>query len=306
MLPSPEHRRAADRARAEEERRARERAEADAMMEAFAALEDRADMDPWLADDPIARLGYREIGGLRGTDYLPLSNNAHYFTSGYSIPQLDREIRRDIAYDIGMPILESIGLMDPDRREAFEYGREEYLIPPRTIGISPTHASEPTKAHEARHGGVHVIEDMLMDSPELRSRVLQATRLRPTLFPLSLEFEERPTFPLRRGFEEGIVELGDDLTDTWVLPSGEHRSMHSTVQYLPGRGEPGRNVLSDLDFARAQLYEQVMREIAQEELTRRGEPPRAVMREPEPGNIFYREPEPREGLLGLFDRLRGN
>jgi hypothetical protein len=45
-----------------EEHRARAMADA----EMFAALEDRADMDPQLANNALRRLGYRGIGGLRG------------------------------------------------------------------------------------------------------------------------------------------------------------------------------------------------------------------------------------------------
>lgn len=45
-----------------EERRARAMADA----EMFAALEDRADMDPLLANNALRRLGYRGIDGLRG------------------------------------------------------------------------------------------------------------------------------------------------------------------------------------------------------------------------------------------------
>lgn len=69
---TPEERRASAIARA--------RANADA--EAFAALEQRADMDPWLADDPLARLGYRELGGLRAVDYIPGEANASFLRWG--------------------------------------------------------------------------------------------------------------------------------------------------------------------------------------------------------------------------------
>lgn len=282
-----------------EERRAIDRARANADAEAFAALERRAEMDPWLADDPLARLGDRDMGGLQAVDYLPLAPNAAlYFPSGYGKPQLDQEIDLDILYGGGLPILESIELMDPARHAAFELEREEYLIPPGTMAIGPNYFAPPIQAHEARHRGVHIIEDMLMAIPGLYSRSFRDDPFRPSI-------------PLSRALNEALVELKDDLTDTWVQPSGDdrpmgtHESMSHTVQYLPDRGEPGRNVVSDLDFANVQRWEPILQAIAQEELARRGEPPRAVMQEPQPGNIFYREPEPepRGGLLGIFDRL---
>jgi hypothetical protein len=268
------------------------------MMEEFAALEDRADMDPFLADNALRRLGYRETGGLRAADYLPLApEEAIYFGTGYRIPHLDREIDEDIMYGSDLPILRSIELMDPERAAAFASQESPYLIPPRTMAVGPNYFTPAVQAHEAGHMGFDVIEDVLMDRPNLRDRFTDAA-LRPFL---------------DRAEEEVVVELGDDLTDTWVQPRGEgrpvgtHESVFHTVQYLPDRGTR-EFAVSNREFERLQRYEQIIQELAQEELTRRGEPPRAVMQQPQPGNMFYREPEPepREGLLGLFDRIRGN
>ena len=275
-----------------EERRVVDRAAADEMMEAFAALEGRADMDPYLANNPLRRLGYRETGGLRGIDYLPLApDEAIYFGGGYRLPHLDAEI---MAGD-ELPIFRSIELMDPERAAAFDSSQSEFLIPPRTTAIGPNYFTERVKAHEAGHQGFDVIEDAMLARPELQARFTD---------------ENLPRF-LDRAREEAVVELGDDLTGTWVQPRGEgrpvgtHESMFHTVQYLPDRGTREFEI-SDQDFERMQRYEQIIQELAQEELTRRGEPPRAVMQTLGPGNMFYREPEPRGGLLGVLDRIRGN
>ena len=229
-----------------EERRAIDRAAADAMMEEFAALEDRADMDPWLADNPLRRLGYREMGGLRGVDYLPATPEGAYYSAG--------AVNR--------------------------------------IGLGSDYFTPPVQAHEAGHAGVDVVTDAVFDP---RNRDYANLFLREGLSPT-------PSY----GFEEAVIELSDNPMDTWIQPrregrpTGTYSTLEPTIQFLPEAGTSDRS--------RVERYEQIMQEIAQEELARRGEPPRAVMQQPQPGNIFYREPEPepRGGLLGLLDRIRGN
>lgn len=277
-----------------EERRAREMD----MAEEFAALEQRADMDPWLADNPLRRLGYREVGGLRGMDYLPLApNTGSYYGLGYGAPELEQELFGQWRSGGGLPVFDSIEMMDPERHRAFDSGESQYLIPPRTMAVGPNYYTEAILAHESGHAGVDVINDLLLARPELRDRFYDAG-VRPFL---------------DMALEEALVELGDDLGATWVQPRGEGRpvgtyqTVEHTVQFLPDRGTQDFAV-SEREFEGVQRYNQIAQTLAQEELTRRGEPPRAVMREPEPGNIFYREPEPepRGGLLGLLDRIRGN
>lgn len=288
-----------------EERRAIDRAAADAMMDEFAALEDRADMDPWLAGDPLARLGYRERGGLRNVHYLPNApDSALYFTSGYDVSDLDREIfeahrRGDTGYleDV-LPIFGSRVTMDPDRAEAFDAGRTEHLIPPGGVGVGPNVFSHPVKAHEFRHDGIDMLDSLIADSPELQARFSEL-RSEGIVNPRPWELEWSPSRAERVGYDdynEAITEVRDDPADSWIAPDGERTIAYTIQQFNPEIG-PSEGL---------ERYEAAYQQIAQEELARLGEPPRAVMQEPQPGNMFYREPEPRGGLLGLLDRIRGN
>jgi hypothetical protein len=203
---------------------------------------------------------------------------------------LDEEIAEAMARgDDRLPVLDSVRLMHPDAYDAFQRGATDSLIPPRTIGLGPDYFTEAVKAHEAGHAGFDFVEDALARDPELAQRFRDAG------------FAPRAS----RAYEEAVVELSDDPMDTWIQPrredrpTGTYSTLEHTIQY-PGSSDREREGLA--------RYREIMEGIAQEELTRRGEPPRAVMRQPQPGNVFYREPEPepRGGLLGLLDRIRGN
>lgn len=271
-----------------EERRAREMD----MAEQFAALEDRADMDPYLADDALARLGYREYGGLQAVDYIPGGRNAAHLPSGATSPRglYSDEIR-------------ALQTMQPERVAAWEGGESEYLVPPRSILLGSDVYAPPVSAHEFRHGGIDILDELLADDPELQARYVEL-RSAGVRNPQPWEAEWRSSRDRRigfRNFNEAVTEVRDDPNAWWNTPAGERATMAPYIQYYNPES-------SSMDGLRR--YEAAYQTIAAEELARRGEPPRAVMREPEPGNMFYQEPEPepepRGGLLGIFDRIRGN
>lgn len=258
-----------------EERRAREREWA--MAEQFAALETRADDDPWLANNPLARLGYREYGGLESVDFLPSKRGAAWAEYGIQDPG-----------PLSRAEIESLIQMHPGYIDAYydarDEGREAYLIPPKTVLIGSDYNSAPVRAHEFKHSGHDLIRQLSAFDPEMAARFVEADTPRP------MRASSR--------FEEGVVELSDNPDDAWINTSGEQMTMAPTITEANTDNRRYRNQL--------ERYEAIMQELAQEELTRRGEPPRAVMREPEPGNLFYREPERRGGLRGILDLFRGN
>lgn len=226
------------------------RAQAMRMAEDFAALEARADIDPYLRDNALRRLGYRSLGGLRGVDFEPGGSSGYPSSRGTYTPA-DRKIRMGGIY-----------------------------------------FSDPVMAHESGHAGVDFVNEAIRNNPEL----LQAFRDRGL-------GTNRPVMDY--GFEEALVELGDNPTDTWNLPSNRQdwqypeptMSVESTIQFLPEEGTEDRDRVERMNAA--------MQQVAEDELRRQGEPPRAEMREPGPESMFYRQPEREGGIGGLFRRLFG-
>lgn len=256
----------------------RARAMADAEM--FAALEDRADMDPLLANNALRRLGYRGIGGLRGVTMT----------------------------------------QDPEFA-AFSGGD-------RQIYIGGNFFADPVKAHEAGHSGFDLVEEALTRDPELAQAFQDAwSDMDPTFvaaFPQALLYPASEMgFLTPKDFEEAIVELGDDPTASWNLPADARSkyfgrdavvgTLAPTIEYLPTDNEA--------KLARLVRFNEVLQQIAEEELRRQGEPPRAVMRAPGPDSVFYQgpdsgfyqkqdsvlyqEPEPERGIGALFRRMLG-
>ena len=252
----------AERLREQEEYRATQ-------MRQLAALEHRADMDPYLADDPLRRLGYRETGGLDNVTYLPLAPNiGRYFGAGYGVPEFLRELheldrRGGDATTVSpesLPIFGSIAMLHPDRTAAFDRWDVDLLIPEGGIGVGPNYYADPVLAHEFGHAGVGVLFDRIAEDPELAQRMRDA------------EFYAKPP---GRDLEEGVIEVGDRPDDWWNVPSGERATMEHTIQTYT-------EALSDRNRDKIERYNQIMQELAQEELARRGEPPRTQRREPEP------------------------
>ena len=228
-----------------EQRRAREQLKA----EQFAALEARADMDPLLVDDPLRRLGYRQIGGLQGVNLLSNPDDAYYLGGD------------------------------------------------RLIEIGGNFFADPVVAHEAGHAGFDFVEDAVAADPELAQRLRAA----------GLEGRFLGRLPVGSDFEEAAVEIGDDPAASWNLPRDARSSVFGP-QALVGTMEPTIQYLTAVDRseqARVGRFNDIMQEIAEEELRRLGEPPRAVMQEPGPESVFYREPEPERGIGALFRRMFG-
>jgi len=224
------------------------RADAMRMAEEFAALEARADIDPYLRDNALRRLGYRSLGGLRGVDFEPGGSSGYPSTRGSYTPE-DRKIR-----------------------------------------MGGIFFSDPVMAHESGHAGVDFVNEAIRNNPEL----LQAFRDR------GLD-----TNRMGYGFEEALIELGDDPSDTWNLPSNRQdwlfpdpvATIESTIEYLPEEGTENRDRVERMNAA--------MQQVAEDELRRQGEPPRAEMREPGPESAFYREPDAQSGIGTLFRSLFG-
>lgn len=169
----------------------------------------------------------------------------------------------------------------------------QYLGADRLIEIGGNFFADPVVAHEAGHAGFDFVEDAIAANPELAQRFQDAG------------FVGR--FPVGSNLEEAVIEIGDDPAASWNLP----RDVRSSVfgpEALVGTMEPTVQFLtavSEGEQARVGRFNEIMQQIAEEELARFGEPPRAVMREPGPGSIFYREPEPERGIGALFRRLLG-
>jgi len=160
----------------------------------------------------------------------------------------------------------------------------------KQIEIGSNFFADPVMAHEAAHAGFDVIRDVLPEDPTYRQMFRDA---------------DLSGFPTQR-FEEAVVEIGDDPTASWNLPRD-----HGSRVYP--QGETVATLEPTLDFiqtlgprerARVGQFNDIMQQIAEEELSLRGEPPRAVMREPQPGSMFYQEPPEQErGLGGLLRRF---
>lgn len=241
------------------EQRALEQARA----EEFAALETRADDDRFLRNNPLRRLGYRVAGGLKGIDYMPLGPDvAAMYGRGYGEPEYRQELFGDLTRP-GLPVFDSVQLMDPEKAEAFDRGTLEYLLEPGTVAIGPNYYSGPVRAHEFGHYGVDVIEDQMRDNPSLMDPFWDAG-----ISPI-----------IDWGVEEGVIELSDDPRESWNLPSGGIATMAPTIQFLGSPEASWRDRLG--------IYENVLQDTAQGILTEMGEPPSAVMRQPGPGNLYY-------------------
>lgn len=247
----------------EERKLADERARQREMAEAFASLEARADLDPYFEDNPIARLGWRERGGLRNVDYLPyLPDDGMHFPEGFGSDDFNDPMTPDL--------IRSLAATEPERVEAFENYESDYLMPPGAIGIGPNYYADPILAHEFGHLGYDILQN---EFPDFRERL----------------FSERLPPKTSYGFEEAMIEMKDDPEASWNRPDGEEATLEHTIQYLN----------SDMDIPmkeRIEQYQNVLEQLAIEELARRGEPPRAQMRKP---------PQKERGVGALFRSLFG-
>lgn len=166
-----------------------------------------------------------------------------------------------------------------------------YLGADRLIEVGGNFFTDPVVAHEAGHAGFDFVADAVEANPDLVERFIEAGFI--------------GRFPIGPGLEEAVIELGDDPEASWNLPRDARSmvfgpealvgTMAPTIQFLPEEG--------DSDRERVDRFNAIMQQIAEDELDRLGEPPRAQMREPGPDSVFYREPEPERGIGALFRRM---
>jgi len=242
-----------------EERRAREHE----MMRQFGNLEMRADMDPYLADDPLARLGFDPDR----VDWLSPRGEmtAFYAPSG-----------ANLAGRVSRETLSRYSGMYPDRGGS---------VPPDTI-VTNAGRGNASVAHESRHRGLQMLRDLGVPDPDYDDYSAYDRPVRPN--------------------EETLVEAGDlpFLDETYNVP-------RDTAAFERGDRTPRAFAdtieASRIDDTGLQRYFRAYQELAQEELTRRGEPPRAVMQTPGAGQYVLPRTRTRAGgLLGLLDLIRGD
>jgi hypothetical protein len=200
-------------------------------------------------------------------------------------PLLVNDALRRLGYR-GIGGLRSVNL-SPRPEDAYYYGED------RIIEAGSNYFADPVLAHEAGHAGFDFVEDAIAANPELAQRFQE------------VGFVGR--FPVYPELEEAVVEVGDDPEASWNLPRDARSSvfgpealvgiMEPTIQYLTG--------VDEAEQARVGRFNDIMQQIAEEELDRLGEPPRAQMQEPGPESLFYREPEPERGIGALFRRMFG-
>ena len=225
-------------------------------MEDFAALEARADDDPWLKNNPMARLAYRESGGLRAVDYIPGVNNAAAVGSG--------GIKRGSTLD--KIHTDAIRNIRPEQYDAWQRGETPYLVNPYSILVGSEANSSPTRVHEFGHLGFDMLMNMIANDPTSVQKLRDAGL----------------ASKVSVGFEEAVMERNDNPEDQWIgADSGTTRSM--------GEYDDKRDAATN--DPRVARYESIMQEIARDELTRLGEPPRVQPK------------EPRGGLMGIYDRF---
>lgn len=224
-------------------------------MEGFAALEARADDDPWLKDNPMARLGYRTFGGLEAVDYIPGLDNAGAVGAA--------GVKRGSSLNRAQ--MEAIRTLRPEQYEAWRRGETPYLVDPYSVLMGSEANSPPVRSHEFGHLGFDEVQNAIKLNPELAQRLKDAGLAGDVSYM----------------FEEAMLERKDNPEDQW------RGADSGTIRHLAEYDDQRRAAENDPRVAR---YEKIMQEIAMEELARRGEPSRAKRIEPRGGllGIFDR------------------
>lgn len=230
--------------------RAQEMADHAKQMTQLSNVELRADLDPWLKDDPIARLGYRASGGMENVNYLPSARGAGRLQRDLSLGYVTDDTRYGYGGALSQMRPDSWWDALQDVQDAGVAPSDITLIPEDTVLMNSFDNSLPAYAHEFRHVGL----------------------------------ERLPEFSgLNRATNEALVEMADNPSDSWTASvSGRSfgRTMAPTIEYLNESNPALRTRIRDY-FGDMRVRAD---EAATAQLRAAGEPPRAVRRPPpEPG-----------------------
>lgn len=236
-----------------------------ALMAQMGDIEVRADLDPYLRDDPLARLGYKvsNLMPMFLTDSMGAAKVGAQSVGG------KRGAAGQVEESFGPNYSAYFRATHPERDGEVRYGDVMY---------GDGYASLPVLAHELRHLGI----------AELRNSGLLPQE------PIKGPYTGREFYPA----EEAMTELGDTpfLDERFNRPRrqqaalGESYPLSDTIEgFLNGKKHGLKSYTSGQRSAMEDLYK-VMQQAAQEELTRQGEPPRT-----EPQYPTY-----WDKLMGLF------
>lgn len=256
----------------------RARAMADAEM--FAALEDRADMDPLLANNALRRLGYRGIGGLRG---VRMSRNPEVA----KFSGKDREIliggnffadpvKAHEAGHSGFDLVEEALTRDPELAQAFQDAWSD--MDPTFVAAFPQALLYP-----ASEMGFLTPKDFEEAAVELGDDPTASWNL--------------PADARSRFFDQDAV-VG---------------TMAPTIQYLPTDDEAKLAEFARYNEALQQIAEEVLRRQGEppRAVMRAPGPDSVFYQGPDSGfyqkqdSVLYQEPEPERGIGALFRRMLG-
>ena len=216
----------------------------DAELAALGDLELRADLDPYLKDDALARLGYSEA---RLMPLLDSSNSATTFSPS-AFPDASMEASD---YMKGNLL----------RRYNEAYPELGGVLPPNSILYDDLYSALPVIAHELRHVGTGVIE---RDNP--------------------IKYDREFPSPYRNNWEETVLEIGDMpfINKTWNAPSRLQpmrttMDLQHTLEFYD-KGRPKSRIPKSVAAGAEEAYG-ILQQLAAEELAARGEIPRAQPRQ---------------------------
>jgi len=258
-----------------EERRARAMADA----EMFAALEDRADMDPLLANNALRRLGYRGIGGLRGVTLTQNPDRGYhsgrerrvYLGSNFFADP----VKAHEAGHSGFDLVQEALTRDPELAQAFQDAG--FPIDPKTVSEIPEAFLYPwyEPGFSVKDFEEAVVE--LGDDPTASWNL--------------------PANARSRFFDQDAV-VG---------------TMAPTIQYLPTDDEAKLAEFARYNEALQQIAEEVLRRQGEppRAVMRAPGPDSVFYQGPDSGfyqkqdSVLYQEPEPERGIGALFRRMLG-
>lgn len=218
------------------------------LMADVAELERRADLDKYLKDNPLARLGYM------------LANERPVF-----YPDTDKKFTSRAWSRAGGGGLEGSRIMPPYELELYNkaHPRDGGFLPANAVVYDSSYAKLPVLAHEYGHIGY----GFLKDQGVLPQKPMDVVR--PAAEEALIELTEQPFLDDRMNFSKRHHELAGR---SYTLKDTQDATRNGGLRGYFGRS---RDRLED-HLADIQT-------VAQGELTRRGEPPRTVPRVPSKG-----------------------